>query len=442
MNYLKKISLVAIWVGISFATFGQEVPKTEEFDAAGIKVILRQSVKGTVSARLFIEGGAANYTKDKEGIAELAYQTAVDGGPEGMSKQEYQQATERIGASIGASAGYDYSNISLNCVKMYWDEAWDIYAQTIAKPAFRAEDFEIVKNQMITAAKHSKSNPDQHLHKLGMEKSWPDSDYAKDPSGTPQSLEGITLDETKAFYERVVGKKRVFLVVVGDISRDDLTAKIEKGLKNLPEGMAAPDIYQPQTVEAAVFIEDRPIETNYILGMFSAPKKGTEEAVDNSLAMSILYDRFFEELRTKRSLSYAPAANATGYIAHPMNLVYITTTDPKQSLEVMMDLLNKVKTDGFEEDELEGTKQSFLTSHYMGQESNSSISMTLGVNQVRGDWRDADKFTDRVLKAKVDDVNRVMQEYGDHINWVYLGKEDQVSPEDFTQPVAPKKIKK
>ncbi len=442
MNYLKKISLVAVWVGISLSTFGQEAPKTEEFNAAGIKVILRQSVKGTVSARLFIEGGTTNYPKDKEGIAELAYQTVVDGGPDGMSKQEYQQASERIGASFGASAGYDYSNISLNCVKMYWDEAWDLYAQTISQPTFRAEDFEIVKNQMITDAKHAKSDPDSHLRDLAMEKAWSGADYDKNPSGTPQSLEGVTLAEIQSFYQKVVGKKRIFLVVVGDISRDDLTEKIERGLKDLPVGSEAPDIFQSQTLGDGVYIENRAIETNYILGMFSAPQKGTEEAVDNSLAMSILYNRFFEELRTKRSLSYAPQASASGYIAHPMNMIYISTTDPKQSLEVMMDLLNQVKTDGFKETELEGTKQSFLTSHFMGQESNSSISMTLGVNEIRSDWRDADKFTDRVLKTGIADINHVMQDYGDRINWVYLGKEDQVSPEDFTQPVAPKKIKK
>lgn len=441
MKYLKITGFVALFLGMAAVTLGQAEPKTEEFEAAGIKVILRHSVKGTVSARLFIEGGAANYPKSKEGIAALAYQTVVDGGPEGMTKQEYQQATERIGASLGSSAGYDYSNISLNCVKMYWDDAWKLYAQTIVNPAFRDEDFEIVKNQMVTAAKQAKSNPDSHLRKLAMEKAWYGTNYEKDPSGTPSSLESITLPEVQSFYQKVVGKKRVFLVVVGDITRQDLTAKIESGLGDLPAGSEAPEIHQTQSLGAGVYIEDRPIETNYILGMMSAPKKGSVESVNNSLAMSILYDRYFEELRTKRSLSYAPAASATGYIAHPMNMVYITTTDPKQSLQVMMELLNQAKTEGFDEKELEGTKQSFLTSHYMGQESNSSISMTLGVNEIRGDWSNADKFAERVLNTDVADINRVMREYGDRINWVYLGKEDQVSPDDFTQPVGPKKVK-
>ena len=124
-----------------------------------------------------------------------------------------------------------------------------------------------------------------------------------------------------------------------------------------------------------------------------------------------------------------------------MNMIYITTTDPKQSLEVMMDLLNGVKTEGFEKDELEGTKQSFLTGHFMGQERNASISMTLGVNEIRNDWRDADKFTERVLEAELSGINRVMKNHGDKVNWVYLGREDSVDVEDFTQPVGPKKIK-
>lgn len=442
MHYLRKIGLLALCVGLSFAVWAQETPQTEEFEAAGIKVILRQSVKGTVSARLFIEGGAANYPKEKEGIAELTYQIMVDGGPAGMDKQAYQQATESIGASIGASAGLDYSNVSLNCVKMYWDEAWDLFAKTIAEPAFRPEDFELTKNRLVTGAKQKRSNPDAHLMDLAMEKGWSGTHYEKKPDGTVKSLEALTLDDVKDYHRNTIGKQRVFLVVVGDVSKADLTSKIEGELASLPEGSPAADLYQPAKLDEGLYIENRNIETNYIMGSFSAPEKGSDEAIHNSLAMSILKDRFFEELRTKRSLSYAPHAGTTGYIAHPMNIIYITTTDPKQSLEVMMDLVNEVKTEGFTQEELDGTKQSFLTGHFMGQERNASISMTLGVNEIRGSWRDADKFTERVLETDLSDVNTVMKEHGNNINWVYLGKEDMVSPEDFTQPVAPKKIKK
>ena len=124
------------------------------------------------------------------------------------------------------------------------------------------------------------------------------------------------------------------------------------------------------------------------------------------------------------------------------NEIYISTTDPKASLDVMIDEVNKVKTDGFEEKELEGKKQEYLTGYFMGQQTNSSISMSLGVSEINGGWEQMDTFTSRVLDTKIDDVNSVMQEYGDKIHWTYLGKENLVQPEYFQQPVKAEKVKK
>ena len=125
-----------------------------------------------------------------------------------------------------------------------------------------------------------------------------------------------------------------------------------------------------------------------------------------------------------------------------MNLIYISTTDPEQSLQVMMDEVNKMRSDGFTEKELEGKKQTYLTQYFMGQETNSSISMGLGVNELSGGWEKMDTYTDEILSTTVDDLNKIMQEYGDQIFWTYLGKEELVKPEFFTQPVKMKKLKK
>ncbi len=422
--------------------YADNKPKTHEFEVEGIKVILRESVKGTVSARLFIQGGTNNYEKAQEGIENIALNLPMQSGPASMTKDSFNAAAESVGASFGANSGYDYANISLTCVKMYWDESWDLYAKAITDPAWRQSEFDVFKNQMVANSKQTATNPDSHLDRLNMSKAWAGTNYEKFPSGSPESLEALTLEQVQKHYEKVVCKNRAFLVVVGDISKEDLEAKVKASLSKLPAGEAAPELYAGAHVEEGLYVEDRDIETNYIQGMFDAPQKGTKESVYNSLALSILGDRFFQELRTKRSLSYAPAAYSTGYAGRPTNEIYISTTDPKASLDVMIAEVNKIKTDGFSSKELEGKKQEFLTGYYMGQETNSSLSMNLGVSELYGGWEKVDSFTESVLKAKVDDVNGVVQEYGDKIYWTYLGKEELVQPEYFQQPVKAEELKK
>lgn len=436
-----KSFLLAVCTAISTLAIADKEPQTDEFEVDGLKVILRHSVKGTISARLFVMGGTSNYSKDKEGIESLALNLVMQSGPESMTKESFNAAAEKIGARLNANAGYDYSNFSLTAVKMYWDESWNLFSKAITNPAWRQDEYEVFRDQLVTASKQSISNPDAQLGRLAMSKAWEGTDYQKFPSGSPDVLESLTLEDVKNHYQKVVTRKNTFLVVVGDISVEDLKAKVEASLAKLPEGKTPKKLKGGEKVSKGLYVEDRKIETNYIKGIFDAPDKGTDESVYNSLAFSILYDRFFEELRTKRSLSYAPSARATGYNARPMNEVYISTTDPKASLEVMVDLLNKAKKEGIDADELKGKKQSFLTSYYMGQETNNSIAMSLGINEIRGDWRMADAFTETVLNAELEDLNRVLREYGDEIFWTYLGKEELVEKDDFAQPVKPEKLK-
>jgi len=442
-NYMfKKTVFVMLAMALSWSSFSQSTPETKQFDVNDLKVIARESVKGTVSARLFIQGGVNNYPAEHQGIEELMLTLISEGGPANMTKEEYQSRMEAIGARISSSTGYDYGNISLSCIKQYVKPAWEIYSAAVLNPAFRQQDFELVKNKLITAAKQKKTNPDAHLMDMAMESTWEGTDYEKKPSGTLKSLESITIEEIKKYHTSVITKEQTFLVFVGDVSADVVRRMVASSFGNLPDGTEKEWFVAEDGVEKGLKVEDRNIETNYITGVFSAPKKGTEESVHNALAMSILYDRFFEELRTKRSLSYAPQAGSTGYIARPMNRVYISTTDPEQSLKVMMDLVNSARTKGYTEKELEGTKQSFLTNYYMGQETNASISMSLGVSEIQNTWKNMDLFTKRVLSTSLEDINAVMVNYGDEIHWSYLGKEDMVKPKFFTQPDKARELKK
>ena len=90
----------------------QEAPKTTEFEVNGLKVILRESVKGTVSARLFIQGGTVNYPEDKEGVESMALSLAMQAGSADMTKDEFNLAAESVGATMGETAITNMSKLN------------------------------------------------------------------------------------------------------------------------------------------------------------------------------------------------------------------------------------------------------------------------------------------------------------------------------------------
>lgn len=435
---MKKRNYIYISIALLLFMFGQKsnAQNVMEFDVDGLKVIYKQVPKEIISVRFFVNGGTANYEKAQEGIENFAFNLAVSGGTTTMDKITYTSKLEQMGSVVTAATSYDYGYFNLLCVKQHWDNSWDLFTDAIVNPGFNEEEYAVLKEQMIANAKQMEADPDESLRIAAMKNVFAGSNYAKVYDGTPESLESISLDDIKNYYAKTVGKQRSFVVVIGDIDKDDLVNKIKASLAKLPEGTAASKEERKMLTEVSNQVIERDIATNYIRGYMGAPLASDSDGPAMMIAMSILYDRYFNELRTKRSLSYAPGAGyASSIVNNPYNYVYISTTKPKESIKVMVDELKKLKEKGFNEDELVDKKASFLTRYYMGQETLSSQSNTLGVAELKGGWEMAENFTMMVNEVSLEDINRVIDKYTDVISWTYLGNGDLIMEEDFLQPV-------
>jgi predicted Zn-dependent peptidase len=433
---MKKLVRYTLLVAFLLPTFSFRIAeeKAKEFTVNGLKVILKPSIKEIISARFFIKGGTSNYSKEQEGIEALALAVAVEGGTKKMNKTEFATALERIGTTIGFSTSYDYSEINMSCIKSFWDPSWKLFADVITQPRFDAKEFDLIKAQAVAQAKQTESNPDAHLRNRSMESAFANHNYAKIPSGTSTSLEKISLENLAKHFYSIVGKQNCFLVVVGNITEADLKERLTSAFASLPEGKK-PAAEPRWELKAEATIENRDIPTNYIRGIMSAPSVNEKEGIPMMLAMAIMRDRFFVELRTKRSLTYAPSAgHASTIFNNPYALFYASSTDPKQTLKVMIDQINEVKNQGFKEKELKDMKETYLTDHFLGLETNDSQTMALGLAEVGGDWKKTETFMSEVEKTTIQDLNAVFKKYSSSINWMYLGKETAVTKEDFKQP--------
>ena len=412
----------------------------EEFQVDGVKVLLKHSPKEVVNAKLFINGGTANYSKEQEGIENFAMNLAISGGTTSLNKNDFSSATDKIGTVLSASSDYDFSQFQLRCVKQYWNESWNLFADAIMNPAFSDNEFNILKEQLINNAKQASSDPDTQLRNLAMSNVFKGKNYEKIATGTETSLQKITLKDLKNHYDKVLGKKRLLLVVVGDIAKEDLLNKLKSSFGKLNEG-SLPTVEEPTQITTPTnVIEDRDIATNYIRGYMTAPKMDSKEGVAMMIAMRVLRQRLFIEIRTKRGLSYAPSSfYSNGIVNSPYNAIYVTTTDPKQSMEVMVNEIDKLRNEGFTQKELLDIQQTFLTNHYMGLETMASQSSNLGLAELKGNWKMSEEFSNIVNDITLEDMNNAIKKYTDKISWSYLGKKDMVNEEDFVQP---KPIKK
>jgi zinc protease len=407
---------------------------TKEFDVDGLKVILRNTGKDVISARLFITGGTANYPLDKQGVEAFSFDLAIKGGTTSMNKNDFLSAAEKIGTSFGSEASLDFGEMNMTCLKDAWNVSWNMFTDAIMNPAFSNTEFTNKKEQFISSSKQNESNPDSHLNQLSISDAFKGTNYEKNPAGTPESLSKLTLDDLKSYYKDAVCKKRAFLVVVGNVDQNDLTEKVRATLSKLSEGTASKQEGMIKIDDASQKIIDRKIETNYLCGLMSGVKWDSPDIVPMLVAMDIMYDKYFVELRTKRSLSYAPAAYMYGNaITSPFNVIYITTGHPKEAIEVMVNIINDVMKNGFTDEELTNSRNSYITRYFMRLETSASQSLNIGKWKLRGNLKMYDEFGAQVNGVTLQDINKVFRSNAGKLKWTYLGDKTKVSPEDFKQ---------
>ncbi len=435
MKQTFKNIFIAASILIGGNALAQSKSTAEEIVVDGFKVIYKPSSNQIVSARFFIKGGTANYSKDLEGIETLTLDISSTGGTSKYSKSELNRQLDKMGSSIGSASNFDFSNVSLNCIQKNFNQSWEIFEDVITSPLFDQEEFAKNKESQISNVKQGISDPDTYLGDMAMTDAFANLNYDKKINGSEESLTKISLDDIKAHYKKIINKKQCFLVVVGKVDRADLIEKVKKMVIGFPEGNFTP--IKPTLLnisQSTMNTEDRKIATNYIRGVMNAPAYGTSEAYAMQLAFGILADRLFDEIRTKRSLSYAPGAFYVTNI-NPSTNIYVSTTDPKQSVQVMIDELKKIRKNGFSEKEITDQKSSYVTTYYMGLETNAAQTQGLGSAESKGNWKNYNSFIDNMSKVSPKEVNAVFNKYITGIRWSYLGDLSQISSEIFLQKI-------
>ncbi|HEY5918649.1 MAG TPA: insulinase family protein, partial [Chryseolinea sp.] len=273
ITYILTVLFVATSIGYSWPPEDQ---KAQEIMVDGVKVIFKPSIKEIISVRLFIKGGTANYPKDQEGIENIALSVATEGGTKTQTKTEFASALEKIGTSISSSSSLDFSEVSMTCVKSFWDPSWKLFAEAITTPRFDEKEFSIIKERAIAQAKEAEADPDEYLKNKALQNTFSNGNYSKIPTGTVQSLEKITLQQTIAHYNSILGKQNCFLVVVGNMTEADLKQKVSAAFKALGAGKLAKK--EPRfEFKPTAYIENREIATNYIRGTMNAPSINEKE---------------------------------------------------------------------------------------------------------------------------------------------------------------------
>lgn len=403
-----------------------------------VKVIVVPSGNEIVQVDLVLKGGVQNYTDAKAGIEKMAISALTECGTQKDGRNGFKNKLDAVDAQIYSNIGMDASHFQLNCIKGDFEIVWPLYVEALTTPKFDAKAFATLKESAITNLRLQESNPDAALQKMAMQTAFKGMDYAKSPEGTIENIRKLTQQETKAYYQSLLTRSRMFIVVVGDISKEDLQKKISALLAKIPQGNPV-ELKRGSYIPAAnTFVpKQKEVATNYVMGISGAPAANSPDYFPASIASGLFYDKAMLEVRTNYGLSYAPGAWITSGLT-PYSVMYVTTKVPDKYIAVARNMVDKIKKEGFPADDVQNTKNTYATYQYFNNETNASLASLIADNELKqGDWHHAFTLKEDLEKVTPEDVNRVFNKYIGNFTWVYQGDSEQVNTTLFTQPQTP-----
>jgi zinc protease len=339
----------------------------------------------------------------------------------------------------------DYATFTMNCINSDFDIVWPLYVDAMTTPKFDEKEFTRIKQDQVNILRAQESNPDFAVDRMARQLAFAGKNYAKEPQGTVEIVSKLSASEAKKYYQSILTRSRLVIVVVGDVDKKTLEENFKHLLAKIPAGTPftqKKESYAPP--ENTLKPQQKEFATNYIQGITGAPQPGTPDFNAFVLAMRIFSTRHFIEIRSKNGLSYAPGAWFSGGLT-PYANIYVTTTEPNKYVAVARQLIDKIKKEGFTEEELKNIKTGYLTNVYYRQETNSAQAASLASNEVlHGNWRRANTIKDDMKKVTLTDLNRVFNKYITNITWAYQGDPQKVDSKLYTQketPAVPKEMK-
>ncbi len=427
------------FVSLHFAQTGkiniaEQAALVTEFDVNGLKVLVkRRQSAPTVAAGLFIRGGARNITDKNAGIENFMLDTTTEGSKK-FPREALRRELARTGSSVGSSVSNDYSVLSMVSTRQNFDRSWDVFTDIALNPAFAQEDLELTREKILTALRNDEDSPDGFLQVLQDRVIYAKHPYSNDVRGTLETISRFTAADLRAYHQKVLQTSQLLLVIVGDLDAKDLQKRITDSFGKLPRGD-----YKAQTLPALSFAEptldvtSRTLPTNYIQGVFDAPALNNPDYYAMRVASAMLRDRVFEEVRVKRNLSYAPSADM-GLLASNTANIYVTAVDANQAISVMLGEINNLKRQTVNPEEISGVTGQFLTTYYLGQETNVAQAAELARYELTGGgWRNSFEFLNKVREVKPGDVQRVAQKYMKNLRFIVLGNPAAVNRGIFLQ---------
>jgi zinc protease len=181
-----------------------------------------------VTGSLILPTGVADEPADQAGVTVLAAR-ALSEGTERYDAIALVEASERLGATLHAEAGWDATSASVDVPAARLGPALELLAEMVARPTFPEAEVERLRDERLNDLLQARADPRRRADEAFNETVFVrDSPYHRPSGGTKETVAHLNGRLLRAAYARVVDPARATLIVAGDLAGLDVLGIAER----------------------------------------------------------------------------------------------------------------------------------------------------------------------------------------------------------------------
>lgn len=419
---IKRYLLIAfILLAVCKEAFAVEFYKSVLANGLTVIHIERKSLPA-VMGNLLLRASPFDEPAQKAGLANLTA-TLLTEGTLNLSSLEFHEQLDYMGSSISASVSRDYTSVYFRTLKQNLPKTFELFTETIFKPAFKQSEFEKKQLLIKSMIKRQEEQPQFVASKKLLKAIFPESHpYSRQVTGDLQSIDNITLGDVKDFYSRYYSPDGAILVIAGDITKEEFLSLI-KPFANWQSKPKPPvslnTVNLPQTDKCITMHTHKDItQANISLGHVGIARSNPDfyavSVMNYILGGGGFASRLMQTVRDEMGLAYSIysffyASLLPGYFE-----VSVQTSAEKAELAIaeILKTMQRLRTEPVSDDELRDAK-SFLTGSFPRRLETTQRVLDMITAQEFYKLGDdyIKKYPEYINAVSKDDVLRVAQKY-------------------------------
>jgi zinc protease len=381
--------------------------------ARGVPILVRRKTGSPIAhVALHSAGGATHDAPSHAGLTLLASRTMLKGS-KSLTAEQIAEATEALGATLGANAGTESFGWSMSVPLQHLAEAVTLFGDVVRNPVFADETLETERRAALSNLALIRDDMMRQPMRLLTAAAFESHPYGVPVSGTEDSLAAISASDLAEWHERNVLVSPMTIGIVADLDPAEAAGIAASAFGGLASREAEKTLPPVWTATPKSVGESRNKAQTAIALAFPGPSRLDEDRWPAHLLGTIasgLGGRFFEELRDKRSLAYTVHLSARDLQLGGMFIAYIATSPEKESeaRSALLAEFERLRTDPVSQEELARARDYVIGSHAISRESGATL-----LGEMLDAWIfgkglfELDDYETRVRGVTAGDIQRV-----------------------------------